>query len=69
VEDDGPGVPDALRDSLFEIGVSSKKGGWGVGLSLARRIVVEMHGGALRLEDSGPGATFTVELPVAGDEA
>ncbi len=65
VEDDGPGVPERLRDSLFEVGVTTKSGGWGVGLSLARRIVVDVHGGALRLEPSDGGAVFSVELPIA----
>lgn len=65
VEDDGPGVPERLRDSLFEVGVTTKSGGWGVGLSLARRIVVDVHDGALRLEPSDGGAVFCVELPIA----
>jgi nitrogen-specific signal transduction histidine kinase len=65
VEDDGPGVPERLRDSLFEVGVTTKRGGWGVGLSLARRIVVDVHGGALRLEPSDSGAVFCAELPIA----
>ena len=65
VEDDGPGVSEHLRDTLFEVGVTTKSGGWGVGLSLARRIVVDVHGGALRLEPSDGGAVFCVELPIA----
>src|SRR5919198_454576 len=39
VQDDGPGVPVELQRQLFEPGVSSKTGGWGMGLALARRIV------------------------------
>jgi signal transduction histidine kinase len=65
VEDDGPGVAEKLRDSLFEVGVTTKSGGWGVGLSLARRIIVDVHGGALRLESTDSGAVFSVELPIA----
>lgn len=41
----------------------------GVGLSLARRIVVEVHGGVIRLEESEEGAVFTLELPLAEDMA
>src|SRR5690606_38610377 len=37
VSDDGPGVAAAVRSSIFEPGVTTKEGGWGVGLSLARR--------------------------------
>jgi signal transduction histidine kinase len=69
VEDDGPGVPEHLRDTLFEVGVTTKSGGWGVGLSLARRIIVDVHGGALRLEPSDGGAVFCVELPIADTTA
>ena len=69
VEDDGDGVPEHLRSSLFDVGVTTKRGGWGVGLSLARRIVVEVHGGVIRLEESDEGAVFTLELPLADDVA
>ncbi len=64
VEDDGEGVPEHLRASLFDVGVTTKHGGWGVGLSLARRIIVEVHGGTLRLGESDGGAVFLLELPL-----
>ena len=63
VQDDGPGVPRALRKKIFEAGVTTKERGWGIGLALARRIVEENHGGRLVLADAGPGATFDVILP------
>ena len=65
VIDDGPGVSPAVRATLFEPGVTTKKGGWGVGLSLARRIVEDVHGGKLRLEPSDRGARFVMVLPCA----
>ena len=65
VIDDGPGVAPAVRTTLFDPGVSTKKGGWGVGLSLARRIVEDVHGGRLRLEPSERGARFVISLPAA----
>ncbi len=65
IEDDGPGVAQAVRATLFEPGVTTKKGGWGVGLSLARRIVEDVHHGRLFLAPSEVGATFVVELPIA----
>ena len=65
VIDDGPGVAQAVRSTLFDPGVSTKKGGWGVGLSLARRIVEDVHGGRLRLEPSERGARFVMILPAA----
>ena len=69
VEDDGDGVPEQLRGSLFNVGVTTKPGGWGVGLSLTRRIVVAVHGGVIRLEESDGGAVFTLKLPLAEDVA
>jgi len=62
VADDGPGVPRALRKRIFDAGFSSKERGWGIGLSLARRIVEENHGGKLLLADEGRGAAFDVIL-------
>lgn len=66
VADDGPGIDPVVRDTLFEAGVSTKAGGWGVGLSLARRIVEEVHGGRLRGGNRpGGGARFEVRIPGA----
>lgn len=65
IADNGPGVSSTVRGSLFEPGVTTKKGGWGVGLSLARRIVEDVHNGRLVLAPSEGGALFIVTLPVA----
>ena len=70
VRDDGPGVPLEVRPQLFEPGVSTKPGGWGIGLALARRIVEQQHGGRLayRPAPSGTGtegAEFVLEFPLA----
>ncbi|HEX4469128.1 MAG TPA: HAMP domain-containing sensor histidine kinase [Gemmatimonadaceae bacterium] len=62
VADDGPGIPASLRARVFEPGFSTKKSGWGIGLSLARRIVEENHRGKLVLAASEAGATFDVIL-------
>lgn len=67
VKDTGPGVPPELGKRIFEPGVSTKDGGWGVGLALSRRIVEGVHGGRLELLDRrAPGATFQLTLPAAG---
>ena len=66
VSDDGPGVPSELRAVLFEPGVTTKPGGWGIGLALARRIVEDVHEGRLELRSSAGGATFAAELPASG---
>jgi len=63
VMDDGPGVPIEVRTTLFDPGVSTKPGGWGIGLALARRIVEDVHNGQLQLLPTGPGAAFRAVLP------
>ncbi|HEY8309626.1 MAG TPA: HAMP domain-containing sensor histidine kinase, partial [Gemmatimonadaceae bacterium] len=50
VKDNGPGVPRELRKRIFDAGFSTKEKGWGIGLSLARRIVTEGHDGRLLLQ-------------------
>ena len=63
VADDGPGIPRDLRSRIFEPGFSTKTSGWGIGLSLARRIVEENHGGTLQLASVDRGAAFEIILP------
>lgn len=63
VADDGPGIARELRPRIFDPGFSTKQSGWGIGLSLARRIVEENHGGTLRLASADRGATFEIILP------
>jgi len=65
IRDTGPGVDPAVRDRIFEPGVSSKPGGWGVGLALARRIVEGVHKGRIELLEGTEGTTFQIRLPVA----
>ena len=62
VADDGPGVPRELRSRIFDAGYSTKERGWGIGLSLARRIVQENHEGRLVLAPSDRGAAFDIIL-------
>jgi signal transduction histidine kinase len=62
VSDDGPGIPREIRNQIFDPGFSTKEKGWGIGLSLARRIVRDSHGGELALIPSERGATFDMVL-------
>ncbi len=63
VTDEGPGIPLEHRGRIFEAFFSTRSGGLGIGLFVARS-VARVHGGALELcEDSGPGARFRLELP------
>jgi len=66
ISDDGPGIPEAVRERMFEPFFTTKDAGKGTGLGLdiSRRVVVDDHGGDIRVE-SRPGETrFQVRLPV-----
>lgn len=65
LSDNGPGVPPALRERLFEPFVTfGKREGTGLGLAIARKIV-EDHGGTIRLDEScATGAAFVITLPL-----
>jgi signal transduction histidine kinase len=65
VHDDGPGVPEALRERIFDPFFTTRPDGTGLGLAVCARIVAA-HGGDIRV-GAGPlgGACFTVQLPVA----
>lgn len=66
IQDTGPGVPLELRDRIFEPGVSGKSRGWGVGLTLSRRIIEGVHHGRIALlEGAERGATFEIRIPLA----
>jgi len=51
-----------MRARIFEPGFSTKESGWGIGLSLAKRIAEENHRGRLILAPSEKGATFDIIL-------
>jgi len=66
IQDTGPGVDPEVRDRIFEPGVSGKGRGWGVGLTLTRRIIEVTHKGHIFLLDNeGQGAIFEIRLPTA----
>jgi len=67
VSDNGPGIPQALQQKVFEPFFTTKAAGKGTGqgLTIARSVVVEQHGGELALEDAADaGATFIIRLPL-----
>ena len=66
VQDNGKGISSRERKNIFNPGYSTKKRGWGLGLSLARRIIEEYHGGNLLLKESQPnaGSTFRIILQI-----
>ena len=64
VQDTGKGIRKKDVNSVFTPGFTTKKRGWGLGLSLAKRIVEEYHKGRIFVKQSevGKGTTFRVEL-------
>lgn len=64
LSDTGKGIPKSMRRRVFEPGFTTKKRGWGLGLSLAKRIMEEYHKGKIFVKKSsvGKGATFRLEL-------
>lgn len=64
VSDTGKGISKSNRKRVFEPGYTTKKRGWGLGLSLAKRIMEEYHKGRIFVKKSaqGEGATFRLEL-------
>lgn len=65
VRDEGKGIPKSQFTRIFQPGVTTKKRGWGLGLSLAKRIVEVYHNGKIRVLESrqGEGTTIEVVLP------
>ncbi|WP_437754240.1 sensor histidine kinase [Sorangium sp. So ce1389] len=69
VDDDGPGIDPAVRDSVFDPYVTTRYDGTGLGLSIVKKIVVD-HGGTIDvLESPLGGARFVIRLPRAGTPA
>lgn len=68
VADTGKGIARKNFKNVFSPGYTTKKRGWGLGLTLVKRIIEEYHGGKIFVKDSemGKGTTFRIELPPAG---
>lgn len=64
VSDTGKGIARKEFDTIFKPGYTTKKRGWGLGLTLAKRIVEEYHNGRIYVKESevGQGTTFRIEL-------
>ncbi len=69
ITDNGKGITAAAARKIFRPGFTTKKRGWGLGLTLVKRIVEEYHGGRVWLVRSKPGETvFRVSLPATEDK-
>lgn len=69
VTDTGKGIPRKNFDTVFKPGFSTKKRGWGLGLTLVKRIIEEYHKGKIYVKESeiDRGTTFRIELPIASN--
>ena len=65
VKDTGKGIPRKNFKNVFNPGFTTKKRGWGLGLTLVKRIIEEYHNGQIYIKESevGKGTTFGIELP------
>jgi signal transduction histidine kinase len=65
VSDTGKGIPKSMFNKVFKPGFSTKKRGWGLGLSLSKRIITDYHKGKIFVKQSvlNQGTTFRVQLP------
>ncbi|TPN87555.1 sensor histidine kinase [Aquimarina algicola] len=68
IKDTGKGIPKSKFTKIFEPGYTSKSRGWGLGLSLAKRIIEEYHLGKIKVlkSDIGKGTTFQITLRKSG---
>ena len=66
IKDTGKGIPKSHFKTIFNAGYTTKKRGWGLGLSLAKRIIENYHQGRIHVKDSelNQGSTFRITLPV-----
>ncbi|MBU3699984.1 MAG: HAMP domain-containing histidine kinase [Candidatus Kapabacteria bacterium] len=65
VKDNGKGMTRKVASKVFQTGFTTKTRGWGLGLSLSKRIIEDYHGGRLTIQQTQPGVgtTFAVEVP------
>jgi len=64
-KDNGKGISKKDRKKIFAPGYTTKKHGWGLGLTLVKRIIEDYHDGKIRLVETSPrGTTFEIRLPV-----
>ncbi|MBI5537966.1 MAG: HAMP domain-containing protein [Deltaproteobacteria bacterium] len=69
IDDDGPGIPEPMRQSVFDPYVTTKQDGTGLGLAIVKKIVME-HGGVVETLDSPMGgARIAIRLPKVGSPA
>ena len=66
VSDQGPGIPETVREHVFDPYFTTRDSGNGLGLAVSREVVAH-HGGSLQFETGSDGTTFTMRLPMRRD--
>ena len=64
ISDNGSGIKQSLKTKIFNPGITTKERGWGLGLSLSKRIIEEYHKGEIKLISSnvGQGTKMMIKL-------
>jgi signal transduction histidine kinase len=64
IVDEGPGIPEAIRDKIFDLYFTTKKEGSGIGLAMAYRIL-QLHNGRIDVQSGRTtGTTFVLRIPL-----
>jgi signal transduction histidine kinase len=68
VSDEGPGIPEEIREKIFDLYFTTKSGGSGIGLAMTYRILQFHHGSVEVKSEVGRGTEFLLRIPLAGTE-
>ena len=68
ISDNGIGINKSIRNKIFNPGITTKERGWGLGLSLAKRIIEEYHNGEIKVEESSIGQGTKMMIKLKGIE-
>ncbi|KJR41078.1 ATP-binding region, ATPase-like domain protein, partial [Candidatus Magnetoovum chiemensis] len=65
ITDNGGGIPQEIKEKIFEPYVTMKEEGMGIGLYMSKTIIENNMGGRLYADNVSDGASFTIEMPIA----
>jgi signal transduction histidine kinase len=68
VSDEGPGIPEDIRERIFDLYFTTKTGGTGIGLAMTYRILQFHHGSVAVQSEIGHGTEFLLRIPLAATE-
>jgi two-component system nitrogen regulation sensor histidine kinase NtrY len=65
ISDDGPGIPEEIKDRIFEPNFSTKTDGMGLGLAIVKKTIDDLNGKIIFSSEKGKGTTFIVQIPTS----